>query len=61
MPRAIVVPARMAAYSAASRAVFGVFENTSPVVEALSIDEAFLDVRGMQRDRRLARGDRARG
>ncbi len=46
-PQAIVVPARMAAYSAASRAVFGVFANTSPVVEALSIDEAFLDVRGM--------------
>ncbi len=46
-PDAIVVPGRMAAYSAASRAVFGVFANTSPVVEALSIDEAFLDVRGM--------------
>jgi DNA polymerase-4 len=47
-PRARVVPPRMAAYTAASRAVFAVFENASPVVEALSIDEAFLDVRGME-------------
>jgi DNA polymerase-4 len=46
-PGALVVPPRMAAYSAASRAVFDVFEHASPVVEALSIDEAFLDVRGM--------------
>jgi DNA polymerase-4 len=47
-PRAMVVSPRMAAYTAASRAVFAVFANTSPVVEALSIDEAFLDVRGME-------------
>jgi DNA polymerase-4 len=46
-PHAIVVPPRMAAYSEASRAVFRVFERTAPVVEALSIDEAFLDVRGL--------------
>jgi DNA polymerase-4 len=37
----------MDAYSAASRAVFRVFEGTAPEVEALSIDEAFLDVRGL--------------
>ena len=48
-PEAIVVPARMSAYSDASKAVFEVFEDTCPVVEALSIDEAFLDVRGMRR------------
>jgi DNA polymerase-4 len=48
-PHAIVVPARMSAYSEASKAVFAVFEDTSPVVEGLSIDEAFLDVRGMGR------------
>jgi DNA polymerase IV len=39
----------MEAYSEASKAVFAVFDDTSPVVEALSIDEAFLDVRGMRR------------
>ncbi len=46
-PQAVVVPPRMDAYSAASRAVFRVFEETAPDVEALSIDEAFLDVRGL--------------
>jgi DNA polymerase IV len=39
----------MSAYSAASKAVFEVFDDTTPLVEALSIDEAFLDVRGMER------------
>ena len=46
-PEAVVVPPRMAAYSEASKAVFKVFEDTAPVVEGLSIDEAFLDVRGL--------------
>src|SRR5215467_4949687 len=46
-PHAIVVPPRMSAYSAASKAVFEVFQSTSPVVEGLSIDEAFLDVGGL--------------
>ena len=48
-PQAVIVPPRMTAYSEASKAVFEVFEDTSPVVEGLSIDEAFLDVRGMRR------------
>src|SRR5213075_364571 len=48
-PEAVVVAPRMAAYSEASKAVFKIFENTSPLVEGLSIDEAFLDVRGMER------------
>jgi DNA polymerase IV len=48
-PHAIVVPPRFSAYVEASKAVFEVFENTTPLVEALSIDEAFLDVRGLQR------------
>jgi DNA polymerase-4 len=39
----------MDAYSEASKAVFEVFRDTSPLVEPLSIDEAFLDVRGMRR------------
>ena len=47
-PHAIVVQPRMAAYSEASKAVFEIFEATSPVVEPLSIDEAFLDTRGME-------------
>src|SRR5207302_8189931 len=48
-PRAIVVEPRMSAYSDASKAVFAVFEDTTPLVEGLSIDEAFLDVRGLRR------------
>jgi DNA polymerase-4 len=48
-PDAIVVPPRMSAYSKASKAVFEIFDDTTPLVEGLSIDEAFLDVRGMER------------
>jgi DNA polymerase-4 len=48
-PDAVVVPARFQAYVEASKAVFEVFEDVAPVVEGLSIDEAFLDVRGMER------------
>ena len=48
-PHALVVSPRMSAYSEASKAVFEVFEQTSPLVEGLSIDEAFLDVRGLER------------
>ena len=48
-PDAIVVPPRMSAYSEASKAVFEVFEHTTPLVEGISIDEAFLDVGGLRR------------
>lgn len=48
-PRAVVVPPRMSAYSAASKAVFEVFRDTTPLVEGLSIDEAFLDVGGLRK------------
>src|SRR5437870_4977755 len=48
-PQAVVVSPRMSAYAEASKAVFEVFGETAPVVEGLSIDEAFLDVRGMSR------------
>src|SRR5436309_6768724 len=48
-PDAVVVPPRMAAYSEASKAVYRVFEDATPLVEGLSIDEAFLEVRGMER------------
>ena len=48
-PQAIVVQPRMSAYSEASKAVFAVFHHTTPLVEGLSIDEAFLDVGGLAR------------
>jgi DNA polymerase-4 len=47
-PEAVVVSPRMSAYSEASRAVFEVFADTTPLVEGLSIDEAFLDARGLE-------------
>ena len=48
-PHAAVVPPRMAAYSQASDAVFEVFRDTTPLVEPISVDEAFLDVGGLRR------------
>ncbi len=48
-PAMEIVAPRMAAYSEASRAVFEIFEDTSPLVEPLSIDEAFIDVGGLDR------------
>ena len=48
-PQAIVVAPRMDAYSTASKAMFEVFNDTTPFVEGLSIDEAFLDVGGLRR------------
>lgn len=48
-PNLVVVPPRMSAYTEASRAVFAIFERTTPLVEGISIDEAFLDVGGLRR------------
>ena len=48
-PRAVVVAPRMSVYAEASKAMFQLFHQTTPLVEALSIDEAFLDVRGLER------------
>jgi DNA polymerase-4 len=48
-PQAVVVSPRMEAYSEASKALYREFEDTTPLVEGMSIDEAFLDVRGMRR------------
>src|SRR5438874_1193078 len=48
-PHAIVVSPRFDAYVEASKAVFEIFNDTTPLVEGLSIDEAFLDVGGLRR------------
>jgi DNA polymerase-4 len=48
-PGAVVVEPRMSAYAEASKAIYRVFDDTASVVEGMSIDEAFLDVRGVRR------------
>ncbi len=48
-PHAVVVPPRMSAYTRASDAVFEVFRDCTPIVEPISVDEAFLDVGGLRR------------
>jgi DNA polymerase-4 len=48
-PEAVIVPPRMDAYSTASKDVFAIFRDTTPLVEGLSIDEAFLEVGGLRR------------
>jgi DNA polymerase-4 len=47
-PDAIIVPPRMSRYREVSERVFGVFREYTPLVEGLSLDEAFLDVTGSQ-------------
>lgn len=48
-PEVVVAQPRFEAYVQASRAVFGIFRDTTPLVEGISIDEAFLDVGGLRR------------
>ncbi|MEJ2170927.1 MAG: DNA polymerase IV, partial [Desulfobacterales bacterium] len=48
-PHGIVLPVRMARYQEISRQVFDIFHIFTPLVEPLSIDEAFLDVTGSTR------------
>src|SRR3954454_19763919 len=48
-PHAAVVPPRFNAYTEASRALFDLFEESAPLVEGMSLEEAFLDVRGLER------------
>jgi DNA polymerase-4 len=59
-PQAVVVCPRMSAYAEASKAVFAVFSEMTPLVEGLSIDEAFLDARGLERISGTAREVAAR-
>jgi DNA polymerase IV len=47
-PKAIVVPPRGDRYSEVSAEVFAIFEKYTPIVEGISIDEAFLDVTASQ-------------
>jgi DNA polymerase IV len=48
-PELIVVEPRWQAYVQASRELFALFEETAPTVEGLSMEEAFLDIRGLDR------------
>lgn len=48
-PQAIVVPPRMSAYIDASRAIRAMMERLTPLIEPLSLDEAFLDLTGTAR------------
>ncbi|HKB30656.1 MAG TPA: DNA polymerase IV [Streptosporangiaceae bacterium] len=48
-PRAVLVPPRRGEYAAASRDIMRIFRAVTPLVEPLSLDEAFLDVSGALR------------
>jgi DNA polymerase IV len=54
-PHAVCVPPRFERYKAVSRIVFGIFHEYTPLVQGLSLDEAFLDVT----DSQAALGDAA--
>lgn len=47
-PQAVVLPVRMERYADVSRQVMEVFDRFSPLVEPLSLDEAFLDMTGTE-------------
>ena len=58
-PDAVVVPPRHDAYAEASEQVFDILGSVTPLVEPLSLDEAFLDVTASRAAVRRARGHRA--
>ena len=47
-PQAVFLPSDMPRYAAVSQQVFNILERFSPIVEPISIDEAFIDATGMQ-------------
>lgn len=47
-PQGIFIPGRMKRYQEVSQIIMGIFREFSPCVEQLSIDEAFLDISGME-------------
>ena len=63
-PGLVIVPSRHSRYGEVSERVFSVFRDFTPLVEGLSLDEAFLDVRGLRRhyadSRAVAEAIRAR-
>jgi DNA polymerase IV len=48
-PHAVIVPGRMACYKAVSRQIMGLLQAFTPLVEPVSIDEAYLDISGSER------------
>jgi len=48
-PAAVFVPGRYALYSDYSKRLHGLFQEVTPLVEGIALDEAFLDVTGAQR------------
>jgi DNA polymerase-4 len=47
-PEAVFLPVRMERYSEVSQQIHAIFQRYTPVIEPLSLDEAFLDVRGSE-------------
>ena len=48
-PEAVVVTPTMGRYQEASRAFFEILDDFSPLIEGLSVDEAFVDITGTER------------